>query len=401
MANNFITNQDITYECLRVLVNNLKAVTNMNRDHEKDFANKKHQIGETLSIRRPPRYNGRLGQAASIEPMTDSFVPLTVNIQRGFDLQEASIDRALNIEDFSRRYIMPGVAMLANQIDFDALTFMKNTIANQVGTPGTTPNSLLTYFQARQKLTEMATPETDRTLLVNPAMSTAFAGATTTLFNPQAVVSKLYKTGIMQPLAGFETYEDQNVITHIVGTYGGTPTVNGAGQTGSSLVTQAWSAASTLNQGDVFTIAGVYAVNPQNRASTNSLQQFLVTAPVVASGGGALTIPIYPPIQPTGQFQNVTASPANAAAITVSGASGVSTPQGIGFHRDAFTAAFIDLEVPKGGVVDGYMQRDSDTGVSMRTLTQYNAVTDQWITRTDAVYGFAATYPELGVRIAA
>ena len=117
-----------------------------------------------------------------------------------------------------------------------------------------------------------------------------------------------------------------------------------------------------------------------------------------ADGAGNATSPMRPAFIPAGQFQNVTASPAGGALLTVLGAASTATPTGICYHRDAFTLATADLEVP-GGVDMGYRAQDPDTGLSMRFVRQYNAVTDQWISRFDVLYGWAPLYPETACRV--
>ena len=130
------------------------------------------------------------------------------------------------------------------------------------------------------------------------------------LFQSSSEISKQYKTGMMGMSAGLEWYQDQNVYTRTVGPLGGTPLVNGSGQTGSSLNTKVTAtAAARLNAGDRFTIAGIYSVNPQNRISTGSLQQFVVLQNFSADGSGNGYVQISPSIISSGQFQNVTASP--------------------------------------------------------------------------------------------
>lgn len=85
------------------------------------------------------------------------------------------------------------------------------------------------------------------------------------------------------------------------GAGGGTPLVNGASQTGSSLVTDGWSASITgiVKAGDVIRIAGLNVLY-RVRNDENS------------DGGGNVTLDITPPI-PSGS------SPADNAAITRSG----------------------------------------------------------------------------------
>lgn len=100
-------------------------------------------------------------------------------------------------------------------------------------------------------------------------------------------------------------------------TYGGTPLinnaskVNGAGQTGASLVTDGWPAGITLPSGYSFTLNGVHAFG------STDLAQFHLTAPVTTSGGGAATLAISPAIT---IGSTVDVAPADNAVITSVGA---------------------------------------------------------------------------------
>lgn len=76
------------------------------------------------------------------------------------------------------------------------------------------------------------------------------------------------------------------------GTAGGTPLVNGGSQTGSSLVTDGWTAGATLLTGDFFSVGQ---------------QLFMVAADATADGSGNMTITVEPAIR---------TSPANDAALT-------------------------------------------------------------------------------------
>jgi hypothetical protein len=223
---------------------------------------------------------------------------------------------------------------------------------------------------------------------------------------PGAAISELWKEAMFSgpALSWDQWYEDVNVFPHVTGAQGGTPTVNGAGQTGSSLVTQAWSNSITgiLKKGDVFTIGtgatGVFAVNPQNYRSTTQLQQFVVTADCTSSGAGALTIPIYPPIVTSGAYQTVVAAPGNTAAITVLGAASTTTPQGLGFHPSAFVMASADLPEPKQG--EFKRVRMPGVGMALRYWESSDIMTDSHPSRLDMIYGFKTQRPEFAVRFA-
>ena len=145
--------------------------------------------------------------------------------------------------------------------------------------------------------------------------------------------------------AGFKWKMAQNIYTHTVGPLGGTPLVNGGSQVGASIITNGWTAAaaSRLKKGDIFTLAGVNAVNPITKVSTGALQQFVVTADVSSDGAGNLTAAISPSIVTSGSTQSVTGSPANGAALVVLGAANAVSPQNIAHHKDAYMLGCADL----------------------------------------------------------
>jgi hypothetical protein len=399
-TNTLLTTQEISYESLMILKNNLTFARNCYKEFEGDFGQAGNKIGATLNIRKPPRFIGRTGQAVNLEGLTDSIVPLTLNTQFGVDFQVSSFDMKLSIDDFRRRYLVPAMIAIANKVDRDGLVMAAATCPNVVGTPGTPATTLTTYLQASQKLDEMGTPfDGDRWAIINPAQNTNLVTSANvlTLFNPTKEISEQYRRGYMGNAIGLEFSRDQNVNYGTVGTFAGVPLVNGANQVGSSLITDGWTS-TTLVQGDHFTIAGVFAVNPQSRVSTGSLQQFVVLAPVT-DASGAITVNISPSITPSGQFQNVTTSPADNAAISVVGTSGTSYGEAIVHWKQSFAFASVPLEEP-GGIDMGFQETDPETGVSLRYIRQYIASTDQWISRFDVLYGYAPLYPETACIIA-
>jgi hypothetical protein len=403
MANTLITPQALTFETLAIIKNNLKIARNLYSGYNRYYGGDSGfgKIGSVLQVRKPVRYTTRSGAAASIQDVSEQYTSITMSNQKGVDFQFSSQELTLTIDEFSNRYLKTAAAAISNLIDFDAATFMKNNIANAVGTPGTTPNTLLTYLQATQKLDEMAAPvDGDRYLAINPVARVTIVDALKGLFQSSSEISKQYTSGMMGEAIGLSWMQDQNIPVHTVGPLGGTPLVNGATQTGASLVTDGWTAAaaSRLNQGDVFTIAGVFAVNPQNRTSTGALQQFVVTAAVSSDGSGNATIPISPAITPSGAYQNVTASPADNAALTVLGAAATQTPSNLVWHKNSFCMASVPLEVPDG-VDMAHTATDKDTGISLRFVRQYVASSDQWISRFDVLYGFGSLYPEHACRV--
>jgi hypothetical protein len=145
----------------------------------------------------------------------------------------------------------------------------------------------------------------------------------------------------------------------------------------------------------VFTIANVFAVNPQTRESTGSLQQFVVTA--AATGSSTATLSISPAIYTSASaLATVNSFPQAAAAITMLGSAATQYPQNLVYHKDAITFATADLLMPQG--VD-MASRQVHNGISMRIVRQYDINNDRLPCRIDVLYGFATIRPQMACRI--
>jgi hypothetical protein len=409
MANTLITPDWITKKAAPILVNSLKFAGNVNRNYDDQYRQAGAKVGYTVKARLPQRFRTTKGQAFQQQNITDSYVPVTITDQANVAISFSSASMTMEVDDYTQRYIKPASEQLANTIDYDGLARTYVDVYQFVGTPGTSPSANLTYLQAGAILTDAAAPVSGRTAVLSPESMMTLANANQTLFNPARFQSETFRSGQFAGEAlGVESwYQDQNVARHTTGTFtASTPLVDTASQTGSSLITDGWaSGATTLNQGDTFTIAGVYAVNPQNYQSTGRLQQFVVTA-TISDTAGAITIPISPSIITSGQQQTVTASPANNAVITVTGATSATagtlaatlTSQSLIFTRDAFTMVMADLEMPEGGALASRVS-NNQLGVALRFAKQWNIQTDQNAARLDCLYGWKTIRPEMAARV--
>lgn len=390
-SNSLLTPSIISKETLVILENNLVMAAKVNRQFENQFV----KIGSSLTIRKPNRFTVSSGPGLQIQNITEPSTSITISNQRHVDFQFSSTDLTLTIEEFSERYLKPAAAELANRLDYDVAQNY-TAIWNEVGTPGVVPAAYSSVAAVGQRMDEGAVQQDGRCLVLGPAAYWSLDNALISLY-VRSVAEPALK-GFLANIANMEIYGDQNAPTQTVGAYAGTGVVNGANQTGGSLVTNGWTASITglLNVGDVFTVPGVYAVNPKSRVSTGSLQNFVVTAPVNSDSGGNATIPIAPSIVLTGPYQTVTASPANLAAITVKGTASTNYPQNLGFVRDTFGLVTVPMEIPEG--VD-FAARETYKNVSMRIIRAYDINNDVFPCRIDILYGTATYYPELGVRL--
>lgn len=402
MANTELTISMITFEALRVLENNLTFTRRCNRQFDDKYGVEGAKIGTTLNVRKPAQYTVRTGQTLQVQEFIETSVPVTLSNQKGVDLTFSSQELLLNIDDFSERVLQPAIAALANQIDYDGLQLYK-TVAQSVGTPGVTPNDLLTYLQAKAALDNASTPmDGKRSVVINPLMEITLVNALKGLFQSAQAIAEQYIKGAMGTTAGFEFYMDQNTPTHTYGQQGGVPLVDGPNQTGSSILLKGWTAAAAtrLNVGDILTFAGVVQVNIQSRQSIGSLRNFVVQAPGVSDGAGGMTVQISPAIVTSGPYQNVTNAPADGAVVTVNGSANQVTPQGMAFHEDAFTLACADLPMPRN-VDMAARASDKQLGLSIRMIRAYDVYEDIFPCRLDILYGWATLRQEEACRIAA
>ena len=399
MSSTLLTISTITREAAMVLENSLTFTKHVNREYDEKFAIQGAKVGDTVNVRKPPRYVGRTGAAISIENSTESSVPVTLTTQFGVDIAFSSKDLLLNIDDFSKRFIKPAMAVVSNKIDHDGL-MLYQTVFNATGTPGTPPTDLSNFLDANAKLADEACPmDGNLAAIISPWTQSKMVNGLKGLFQSSTQIKEQYEQGNMGLAAGFKFSMDQNVIPHKVGPLGGTPLVTLAGSSGNTLVTRGWTAAaaSRLKKGDVFTIAGVDSVNPQIRQDTGQLRQFVVTADFSSDSSGNGSVSIYPALTASGQFQTISAMPIDGAAITVLGNANTVTPANLLFHQNAFTLASADLPLP-GGVDMAARIASRHLGISVRMVRAYDIINDIFPCRLDVLYGWAAIYPELACR---
>jgi len=398
MANSILTIDMITRKALEILENNLVISRNVNRQYDDSFAVEGAKIGSTLRIRLPDRALVTDGAALQTQDDNEQFTTLTVASQKHIGINFTSAELTMQLDDFAERVLKPRISQLASSIDADVANAYKNIFAS-VGTPGTVPSTSLVLLQAQQKLNEAAAVMSPRYATVNPAANAGLVEGMKGLFNPTDTISRQFKNGMMgEGVLGYDEINmSQSIKQHLTGSWGTsitvTSTVTTEGQ--STLPISFTGSSKTWNVGDVFTIAGVNAVNPQTRESTGSLQQFVVTA--AASGSSTATLSISPALYSASQaLATVDALPASGAVVTMLGSAATQYAQNLVYHKDAITLATADLLMPQG--VD-MASRQVHNGISMRIVRQYDINNDRLPCRIDVLYGFSTLRPQMACRI--
>ena len=388
MPNTLLTPDMITREALRVLHQKLTFVGSINRAYDNSFAASGAKIGDTLRIRLPNQYTVRTGATLSAQDVAEQNTTLVVNNQRGVDMSFTSVDLTLDIDDFSKRFITPAMAVLSASIEADALNMVKDVyqVANNIGSDITLKNVLT----GRKRLNDSLTPEGDRTALLNTNDNVNLVDALKGLFQDSNAIKEQYREGMMGRTAGFDFYETTHLTTQSRGA-GASYLSNGATQTGSAIILDTGTGA--INAGEVVTFAGVFEVHPETKVSSGRLQQFVVTSNYA---GGAGTINISPSVVATGARQNVSNSIADNSAMTIVGTASTAYSQSMVYHKDAFTFATADLVLP-GGV--DMASRQVHNGISLRVVRQYDINNDRLPCRIDVLYGYSTIRPQMGVRL--
>jgi hypothetical protein len=227
--------------------------------------------------------------------------------------------------------------------------------------------------------------------------------------------TEAYRRSYVGEVAGFQTFK-MDYANRLTAAAGTTVTVNGANQyhTPAATSTAATGEVSnvdnrtqslivavgggTVKVGDAFTIAGVNAVHHITKQDTGQLKTFRVTG-IVSGSGGSGTITISPAIVSNGggtdaeaQYQNVTATPANGAAITFLNTADAAV--NCFWHRDAIELLPASLAVPTDAGAD-IMRATTDQGVELVMQKQFDINTQKTKYRWDTLFGVALLQPEM------
>jgi len=398
VANSLLTIDMITRKALEIFENNLVLTRNVNRAYDDSFAVEGAKIGSTLRIRLPDRALVTDGAALQVQDDNEQFTTLAVSNQKHIGVNFTSAELTMQLDDFADRVLKPRISQLASSVDADVANSFKS-IYQSVGTPGTTPGTSAVLLAAHQKLNEAAAPQNMRYATVNPAGNAGLVEGLKGLFNPTDVISKQFKSGMMGTgVLGYDEINmSQSIKQHTTGDWGTSITVTSTISTqGATSVGLSFTGSSkTWNVGDVFTIAGVFSVNPQTRESTGSLQQFVVTA--AASGSSTATVSVSPAIYTSASaLATVSAFPASGAVVTMLGSALTQYAQNLIYQKDAITFATADLLLPQG--VD-MASRQVHNGISLRVVRQYDINNDRMPCRIDVLYGYSVIRPQGAVRM--
>lgn len=411
MANTTLTASIIAKAAVAILDNELVMAKKVFRGYEDDI-NKKvngYEVGDTLSIRKPTDYTVRDGATMNAQNVTEGKTTIVVNKRKGIDFKFTSQDLTLNIKELSERVIRPAMVQLANQVDVDLHALYKN-VPNWVGTPGQLVNSFADFAKAPERLDEGAVPQDDRCAVLSPADHWGLVGSQTALY-VDTIAKPAYRSGSIGMIGNVDTYMTQNTATHTTGSRSGSTLID-LSITSSTIsyadvkdtnvqtihIDGLGGATQTVKAGDVFTIDGVYDVNPVTKAPLSFLKMFTVTTDATAAGSETDLI-ISPAMIWDGAFKNVDVqgvTDLNNQPVTFIGSASTNYRQNMVFHKNAFALVSVPLVSPPGAVDVG---RQTYKGTSVRVIPVYDGMSDESAWRLDILYGTKAVDPRLATRL--
>ena len=405
MPNVFLDSDMVAAASLDHFENNLILAKLVDRQWESKFGIDGAKIGDTLRLRRHNNFTVSTGNAFAPQNIDEASRTLAIDTPLHVDFTVDNADMSLTFDRAEERYFQPAARSLANKVDLEIGKLYKK-VSNFVGTYNTAPTALTDFNACRARLTQFGVPQEDRHFVLDPITGNAAVVAMSALFANQEKLNRQYNTGKMgRGVLGADWDESQNIAAHTSGTDADETdvTVATAPTTGATtLATTGYTATTTnaLREGDIFTVAGINAVNPITGEDLGILRQFVVTSDQDSNGSGEITIPFDPPMISSGPRKTVTALPAVGAAIVhvTLGASTVAN-QPLYFHKH-WAALAIAPQPAVRGVHASSMKSDPDGGgIGIRYTMWWDGDTNQFKVRFDILIGLLCQLPEFALRL--
>lgn len=415
MANAFLNAKEYANVMLLLLKNNLvmgKLVDGRFNNAVTD------QNGLTINVKRPPQFIAKDGPTLAEQSIVVGSTDLAVDRYRNVHISVSDLEAVQSWEALTRNATMMAAAStLAHDVDLFLHTQLLS-FASHVGTPGETLKKASEFFPVHTRLMEQSVPD-DGNLAAVLSYADGEAIRSSLVEGNIAGVNRIALEQARVPvMSTVRPYATQHIKSLTTGTRAATGAglVAGAGQNvnykdvkdedSSPLSIDGLAAGATVKKGEIFTIAGVFAINNRSGETLPHLRQFVVTEDATADGTGAVELQVWPHIIVPGTgvaeadtntaFGTVNAAPADNAALTFLGAAGAVIPVRAAWHKMAIQLVSAQLEKPASDTSS--FARDEETGISIRYWRGSDITTGKHIHRWDMIYGAKVVDPRLGVR---
>lgn len=395
MANTNLTLDSVYKDAVRVFRNNTVFVNSIGAQYDNSFSAHGASEGEAIRIQVPQEHSVGTGKTIVTVDREEKAVTLTRSVWRHVAVKASSSEISQDgVELFKQNVVAPAIATLAGYVDNYCLNQVCTEVAQCVPLPVTSLDRADVLAAGVALDNGLAPRDGMRTILLNPQGHSDIVTDSSGLFNAAPNVSQQYKDGIVSiPSFGMNFGMSQNMPTFTTGSRNTAYVITSSPPVSGATTVDVQTGSGTIVVGDSFTMAGVYEANAIHKGSTGKLKRFVATA---ASAGGTVTISFLPAIISTGPFQNVTALPAAAAAITFMGAASTAYPQGLAYHKNAFAIGFCDLDKPRDAA---YIKSEVIDNIPIRMWMFSDGRNSDSIIRFDVLFGVKTVIDRSAVRL--
>lgn len=410
MANTFNNVKDapgiIAKAAAQTLKDNLVFCNTISKADASDFDGKNgYKAGDTIYTSKPARYvpQTTFDITSSIQDSVEEKAALTLDTISTIGMEIDSFEFATEVElkDTIRRFVIPAAESIAQNVESRFLEKATDATYNSVGTAGSNTFTVADVLAGRTKLNQNLAPRSDRSFLLNSASGALAVDARKGLFQSSTEINKQYLEGMIGRADGFDWYENELINVHTNGNDVTGVAVDDTVAEGASTihVDGVTTGTGTVKKGQIFTIAGVNMVHPITKVDLGVPQQFVVTADVTASGTSDADLAISPTIYAgSNGLQNVTALPADNAAITFVGAASSSLAQSLQYQKNAFKMVSVPLIMPTKAEVAA---QETVDGITVAVIRDFDILERRMVTRLDFLGGLSAVRPEWACRVTA
>jgi len=409
MANTFNTIKDapgiIAKAAAKMLENELHFCKSIARADKSDFDGKNgFSAGQTIYINKPPRFDTQstFDITSSLQDIEEEKVPLTLDVISTIGLGTDSLEFAYEIQlkNYLKRVVKPAVSRIAQDVEVKMLEKATDAVYNSIGTAGSNTYNTATILAAKARLTKGTAPFGDRFLLLESTSMADAVNARKGLFQSSTDIAKQYKNGYVGRADGFEWMESELLNSHENGNdvaFEVRTTVSTEGAT-DIVVEGLTTTTGTVKKGTVFTVAGVYAVNPITKVQQEHLQQFVVVDDETADGSGYATLTVSPAMYTSASdgLQNISGFPTDGDAITPVGSASTAYTQGLAYHKDFARMVSCPLVMPTKAE---FAAQETVNGITIAIIRDFDINTRKMITRLDYLGGIAVDRPEFATRL--
>lgn len=404
-----LTNSEITANGLDQLECELGPAAHTERKFESLFGNEpgRSNKGDSYQIRKPMLAEVNEAWPADYQEIDDDSVTLTMDKPKSVDWVVTDKQMELDLTNFEYQVSQPAMSALAHKWNQEVMRRYKK-VWNYVGVPETVTAASADFLQAGVIMDNNCAPrDGSRAMFLNARGMAAAVEAFKALQNDSIKVSSQYRKGMVgKDVFGFDWHMSQIVANHLSGANTGAGLIDGADQTGASLLIDSLTAstAGVYLEGDILDLTGYYDVNPVTKERILGYSRRVVVSQDTASDatGDETTVPIGPTLYASGKRQNVTGTIADTEAVLLfgHGSNYVSKtfPQGMAWPKAAIAMGFVELKVPQG-MHEAATKTDKKRGISLRFSRRWDQDESAWKVRYQTFGGLVETRPEWIVRV--